>query len=129
MRAILAVFGRKFVHKPGAKIGRHLGQASLVPSASTSSSGTSVLTANDRVIYPDRVIDALYIKSYVRIAMKNPSTAPIAHVIDGARITHYGYVGDSSPDSASMAGEGERGNKIVHLLGVGRFGGEELSFF
>jgi|ERR1700730_13741744 hypothetical protein len=125
MRAILAVFGRKFVHKPGAKIGRHLGQASLVPSASTSSSGTSVLTANDRVIYPDRVIDALYIKSYVRIAMKNPSTAPIAHVIDGARITHYGYVGDSSPDSASMAGKGDRGNKLEPRVSVALSGGNK----
>jgi hypothetical protein len=96
-----------------------------IPSASTSSSGTSVLTANDRVIYPDRVIDALYIKSYVRIAMKNPSTAPIAHVIDGARITHYGYVGDSSPDSASMAGKGDRGNKLEPRVSVAFSGGNK----
>ena len=57
--------------------------------------------------------------------MKNPSTAPIAHVIDGARITHYGYVGDSSPDSASMAGKGDRGNKLEPRVSVALSGGNK----
>ena len=44
---------------------------------------------------------------------KTPSTAPIGQTIDGYQFTHYGYPGDSTPDSNSMAGIGDRANKLV----------------
>jgi hypothetical protein len=47
-----------------------------------------------------------------------PSTAPIGQTIDGIEITHYGYAGDSSPDSNSMKGIGDRGNKLTPNLSV-----------
>lgn len=46
------------------------------------------------------------------------STAPIGKTIDGYEITHYGYPGDSSPDSGSMAGRGDRDNKLTPNLSV-----------
>lgn len=41
------------------------------------------------------------------------SGAPIGKTIEGIQITHYGYPGDSSPDSNSMKGIGDRGNKLT----------------
>jgi hypothetical protein len=42
----------------------------------------------------------------------------IGQTIDGYKVTHYGYPGDSSPDSESMKGIGDRGNKLTALLSV-----------
>jgi hypothetical protein len=50
--------------------------------------------------------------------MKTPSTAPIGKTLNGILITHYGYPGDSSPDSESMKGIGDRGNKLTPNLSV-----------
>lgn len=41
------------------------------------------------------------------------SDAPIGKTLDGFKVTHYGYPGDSSPDSESMKGIGDRGNKLA----------------
>lgn len=49
---------------------------------------------------------------------KAASTAPIGKTIDGIEITHYGYPGDSSPDSNSMKGIGDRGNHLTPNLSV-----------
>ena len=46
------------------------------------------------------------------------STAPIGQTVDGIEITHYGYPGDSSPDSNSMKGIGDRGNKLTPKVSV-----------
>jgi hypothetical protein len=46
------------------------------------------------------------------------STAPIGQTVLGYLITHYGYPGDSSPDSGSMAGKGDRDNKLTPNLSV-----------
>lgn len=50
------------------------------------------------------------------VPAKSPSTAPIGKEIEGVKVTHYGYPGDSSPDSGSMAGLGDRDNKLVPNL-------------
>jgi hypothetical protein len=42
----------------------------------------------------------------------------IGKEINGTKITHYGYPGDSSPDSNSMAGIGDRSNKLIAQLSV-----------
>jgi hypothetical protein len=47
------------------------------------------------------------------VAHKVPSTAPIGQTVNGMKITHYGYPGDSSPDSNSMKAIGDRGNKLT----------------
>lgn len=46
------------------------------------------------------------------------STAPIGKILNGIQITHYGYPGDSSPDSNSMRGIGDRGNHLTPNLSV-----------
>jgi len=50
--------------------------------------------------------------------LKGASTAPIGQTVEGFKITHYGYPGDSSPDSNSMKGIGDRGNKLTPYLSV-----------
>jgi hypothetical protein len=49
---------------------------------------------------------------------KTASTAPIGQTVEGFKVTHYGYPGDSSPDSESMSGIGDRGNKLIPNLSV-----------
>lgn len=53
-----------------------------------------------------------------QVSSEAASTAPIGQTINGFTITHYGYPGDSSPDSGSMAGKGDRNNKLVPNLSV-----------
>jgi hypothetical protein len=54
----------------------------------------------------------------ITTTVRMPSSAPIGMIVDGFKITHYGYPGDSSPDSASMKGIGDRGNKLLANLSV-----------
>src|SRR5271165_5209542 len=49
-------------------------------------------------------------------AVKHASSAPIGQTIGVMKVTHYGYPGDSSPDSNSMRGIGDRGNKLIPNL-------------
>lgn len=42
----------------------------------------------------------------------------VGKIIDGFEFTHYGYPGDSWPDSNSMRGIGDRDNKLTPLLSV-----------
>lgn len=52
--------------------------------------------------------------------LKTPSKAPsiIGQTIDGVQITRYGYRGDATPDANSLAGIGDRDNKLVPWLSV-----------
>jgi len=49
-------------------------------------------------------------------AVKHASSAPIGQTVGAMKVTHYGYPGDSSPDSNSMRGIGDRGNKLIPNL-------------
>jgi hypothetical protein len=46
------------------------------------------------------------------------SDAPIGSIIDGVKITHYGYAGDSTPDTNSMKGIGDRDNRLQAGISV-----------
>lgn len=69
------------------------------------------------------VAKALFLPALASVTLKidssaqstqTPSTAPIGKTMpDGTKITHYGYPGDSTPDSYSMKGIGDRNNKLV----------------
>lgn len=65
------------------------------------------------VISPAVLSDASKADMVAQVSARAASTAPIGQTIDGYKITHYGYPGDSSPDSNSMAGIGDRGNKLI----------------
>lgn len=76
--------------------------------------GNPLPTGSLTVIISNAVSAPVVMTDPVPQAMpKAASTAPIGQTVDGYKITHYGYPGDSSPDSNSMKGIGDRGNKLT----------------
>jgi hypothetical protein len=95
--------------------------------------GHPVQDSDDFTINPDGTATVLVTQQVaatkVQTVVPKASTAAIGTVVDGVKITHYGYPGDSSPDSQSMKGVGDRGNRLKPNLSVAMTRAARSKFF